>query len=300
MASVAIKIMRGLWQIGKCSAWLSLMILLGLSQQSCGRLISAASADLAASLSTAILEQDDPGLVRDGVPAYLLLLDSFVERSPEDAAILGAASQLYAVYGSAFVADDDRARRLTRKARAYGRRSLCAADQNGCDLAGQDFASYEASIAAVDAKAVDALYSYAVSNLAYIRAHSGDLGALAGLPKAETALKHVLDLGPGERLADTYKFLGILNTLRPPALGGNPELGRNFFEQALSASKGKDLTVKLEYARSYARLVYERELHDRLLNEVLSADIDQPGLTLFNSMAQAEAKKLLASADDYF
>ncbi len=262
--------------------------------------MSAATAGLAENLSTAILEQDDPQLVREGVPAYLLLMDSFVAGSPDDPSILAAASQLYAVYGSAFVTDLDRAKKLTQKARTYGRRSLCAADEHGCGLEGKDFAAYEASVNSIDADAADAIYSYAVSNLAYIRAHSGDLGALAGLPKAELALRRLLELGPGKRLADTYKYLGILNTLRPPALGGKPELGRNFFEQALSASEGKDLSIKLEYARSYARLVYERELHDRLLNEVLSADIDQPGLTLFNSMAQVQAKELLASADDYF
>jgi hypothetical protein len=63
---------------------------------------------------------------------------------------------------------------------------------------------------------------------------------------------------------------------------------------------GNDLSAKVEYARSYARPLYERELHDRLLNEVLAADPEVPGYTLTNVMAQEDASVLLSSADDYF
>ena len=43
-----------------------------------------------------------------------------------------------------------------------------------------------------------------------------------------------------------------------------------------------------------------KELHDRLLNEVLAAQASQPGYTLMNSLAQEQARELLASADEYF
>jgi hypothetical protein len=41
-------------------------------------------------------------------------------------------------------------------------------------------------------------------------------------------------------------------------------------------------------------------LHDRLLNEVLAADPVKPGLTMLNTLAQREARELLASGADYF
>jgi hypothetical protein len=63
---------------------------------------------------------------------------------------------------------------------------------------------------------------------------------------------------------------------------------------------GRDLNVKLEYARGYARLLYERELHDRLLAEVMAADPEVPGYTLTNVLAQREAERLIATADEYF
>jgi hypothetical protein len=54
------------------------------------------------------------------------------------------------------------------------------------------------------------------------------------------------------------------------------------------------------YAQKYARLVFNRELHDRLLREVLSADVEQPGLTLANTLAQQQARELLDSSEEYF
>ena len=56
----------------------------------------------------------------------------------------------------------------------------------------------------------------------------------------------------------------------------------------------------MEYANGYARLMYERDLHDRLLNEVLAADPTVIGATLMNVLAQELAAELLATADDYF
>ena len=95
-------------------------------------------------------------------------------------------------------------------------------------------------------------------------------------------------------------FLAVLDTIRPPALGGDFDAGRAHYERALVVSGGRDLSIKVDFARYYARTLYERELHDRLLNDVVNAQAEQPGYTLFNTLAQEEALELLESADDYF
>jgi hypothetical protein len=95
-------------------------------------------------------------------------------------------------------------------------------------------------------------------------------------------------------------YLGVLTTLRPPALGGKPEEGQAHFRRAIELSAGRNLMAKVQYAGSYARLVFDRELHDHLLNEVLAADAREPGLTLINTLAKQQAQALLRSANDYF
>jgi hypothetical protein len=266
----------------------------------CTNVANSTVSGFADNLSTAILNQDDPDLVREGAPAYLLLLDGLVQGSPDDPDLLGAAAELYAVYGTLFVDDASRAEVLTARARQYGGHALCAADRDACRLQRIPFDEYDSIIQKVRPGAADALFSYAVGSLAYIRAHSGDMTALADLPKVESVLNRLREISPEDQLGRVYLYLGVLNSLRPPALGGQPERGREYFQRALELTDAKDLSVKVEYARGYARLVYDRELHDQLLVEVLAADVNQPNMTLFNSIAQQQAAELLATADEYF
>ena len=285
-SAVHVRVVTSITAVVLCTAFLA----------GCGSLVSGMSDGL----SGAILNQDDPELVREALPSYLLLLDSFAESNPDNVSALSAAAQLYAAYGAALVADPERAAKLTARARNYGERALCASNNDACNLDGISFAQYSETIRATDKGDIEALYSYSLSTLAWIRFNSGSFDALADLPKMEVALNHLYALGPGEYAANTCMYLGVLNTLRPPALGGKPELAREWFERGIALSEGKDLSIKVEYARGYARLLYDRELHDSLLNQVMQADVKQPGLTLFNVLAQEQAAALLASADDYF
>jgi hypothetical protein len=280
-------------------AWLALGLVV-LAGSGCGLMVERATTRMADNLSAAILNQEDPEIVRDGAPAYLLLMDSLVEGNPESVGSLSGAASLYAAYGSVFVSEPARAKLLTERGFDYGRRAICADFQPACGWSDADFDSFYASLARVGRREVPALYAFSVSGLAYTRAHADDWGVLADLPKIEAALNRVYALDPSHEASSIELYLGILNSLRPPALGGKPEVGRAHFERAIELSGGRDLTVKVEFARTYARLIYDRELHDRLLEEVLAAEPQAPRLTLFNVLAQREARELLASADDYF
>ena len=266
----------------------------------CSALSGAAASRFADGLSAAILDEEDPDLVRDGTPAYLILLDALVKSDPGNARYLGAAAQLYAAYGVAFVSDETRAQTLTTRAREYGARAICAADRRACHLDEVAYSEFAAIVDRIGKPDAGALYSYCVGSLAFIRTHSQDWAAIAALPEVEHALQHLLAIGDVQNAASINMYLGILSTLRPEALGGKPEQGKAYFEKAIELSGGRDLSAKVEFARGYARLVYDRELHDRLLNEVLQSPVKQEGLTLFNTLAQREARQLLETADDYF
>ena len=279
----------------------TLALLAGIAlMPACASLMSSAASGLADNLSTAVLNQSDPETVRDGAPAYMLLLDSFLEGDPDDPDMLAAAANLYASYGAVFADDPERAARLTDRARDYGRKAVCRKYRPACDWPAMDYGQFEETLAGLQGKHADAVYAYAVASLAWIRAHSDDWNALAELPQMEALLARYLEIGDAGDRATVYTYLGILATLRPPSLGGEPEKGKAWFERAIEATDGRDLNAKLEYARGYARLLYERELHDRLLGEVVAADPEVPGYTLTNVLAQREAERLLATADEYF
>jgi len=266
----------------------------------CSSIASSAAGDLAENLSTAILNQDDPELVRESLPAYLVLLDSLAVSPEAGPAVLGAAARLYAAYAVVFVDDPGRAATLASRARAYGARATCVANEGTCDLETVPFAELEARLARVTPDQSAALFSFAVGSLAYVRTHSDDWQAISRLPRIEAVLARLLVIGDPADAGSVNAYLGILNTLRPPALGGQPDQGRRYFEKAIELTGGRDLSVLVEFARSYARLVYDRELHDSLLNQVLAADPRQEGYTLLNMLAQKQATELVASANDYF
>jgi hypothetical protein len=113
-------------------------------------------------------------------------------------------------------------------------------------------------------------------------------------------LLRVVEIDPHYDNGGAYLYLGVINSIRPAALGGKPEEGKAYFEKALEISSGKNQMVRVLYAQFYARLVFDKELHDRLLNAVLAADPVAPGLTLINTLAKAKARALLESGKDYF
>ena len=262
----------------------------------CSSLIGGKAADV---LSAAILNQDDPALVESGVPAYLLLVDGLISQSPDNVALLSAGAQLFALYGSRF-ATPERAITLTAKARRYGERAICFAHEPACRWADADYTRFVTELDGVGAKDIDALYSYAVSWLSHLDATSEDWTAVAELPWVEAVLARALALDETYDEGALHGYLGILNSLRPPALGGQPEVARQHFERAIELSGGRDLSIRVEYAKRYARLVFDQELHDRLLTEVLDAPVDAPRKTLFNVLARQEAQTLLASSKEYF
>lgn len=274
-------------------AWLTVAAALSAG---CASLIGGKAAD---TLAAAILNQDDPELVASGLPAYLLAIDGLIAQNPDSAALLSAGAQVFALYGSRF-ATAERSVALTAKARRYGERAICLVHEAACHWQGMDYDRFVAELQGVRDKDIAPLYSYAVSWLANLDATSEDWTAVGELPWVEAALERALAIDETYERGALHGYLGILNSLRPPALGGKPDVARAHFERAIELSGGRDLSIKVEYARRYARLVFDQELHDRLLTDVINAPAAAPLYTLFNVLAKQEAQTLLATSKEYF
>lgn len=268
-------------------------------------LLAAGCADLgglAGSLGDAMARQPDPEVVRDGGPAYLIMADTLAERAPDDAEAQLAAARLYGAYAGAFIDDDERRQRLTQRAWDYARTGLCLRLQRVCDTLDGRFPAFGDAVASEvdDAREARTLYRAAAAWAGWVRARSGDYAALADLPKIEAAFARVLEITPEIDHGNAHVYLGVLLAQRPQALGGQPADARDHFERAIAISDGRNLMAKVLYAEHYARLVFERALHDRLLEEVLTAEAAAGDLTLSNALAQRRARELRASADDHF
>lgn len=260
------------------------------------------TASISADLGEAMAAQGDPEVIRDGGPAYLIMVDTLVRRDPDDAATNLAAARLYSAYAGTFVEQPGRRKQLSDRALRYAERGLCLRHRALCGASGMRYNAFRAAVEREidDAGASETLYAFASAWAGWIQARTDDYGALADLPAVELAFERVLTLTPRIDHGNAHVYLGVLLAQRPQALGGQPEKARTHFERAIEISAGRNLMAKTLFAEHYARLVFDRELHERLLGEVLAADPEADDLTLANTLAQERARELQASADDYF
>ena len=256
---------------------------------------------LSESLGDSIASQQDPELVRDGAPSYLILADALAQRSPDDAGARFAAARLYGMYAGSFVDDPARRRLLTQNALEHARAGLCLTLETVCNALDGRFPAYREALKTVEGED-DArrLYRFASTWAGWLQARSGDYTALADLPRVEAAFGRVLEVYPTIDHGFAHVYYAVLLAQRPAALGGKPQEAQRHFQRAIDISDGRNLMAKTLYAEHYARLVFNRQLHDRLLDEVLSADPEAGDLTLANALAQRRARELQAGADEFF
>jgi hypothetical protein len=272
----------------------------GMVSTGCSAIVSSTTSRLADSLANALVNQNDPETVRQGAPAYLVLIDGLIADDPGNAGVLLAGAELYSSYAAAFVEDRERAKRLALKGRDYGWAGMCETRSSTCGAWTAPYDEFEAVINALGPKDVPAMFTAASAWATWIRANTDDWVAIADKARVDAMIRRVVALDGSHRRGAPYTFLGVLATLLPAASGGKPEEGRQHFEKAIELSGGRDLMAKVLLAQQYARLVFDRELHDRLCREVLEAEIVEPGLTLSNALAQEEARRLLDDSEDYF
>lgn len=284
---------------GAGSRWFVLALLL-VSAAGCSSIMSSATSNLAGSLTAAVLNQNDPETVRQGAPAYLLLVDGLIAESPENEDLLLAGAGLYSSYASAFVDDRDRASKLARKGRDYGWQAMCRSKRTACESWVAPYEQFENVIAGMGAKQLPVLFGAGAAWATWITTNKSDWSAVADKARVDAMMRRVVEIDASYDDGSAYLYLGVLATILPEAMGGKPEEGKAAFERVIELSGGRNLMAKVLLAENYARLVFDQDLHDRLCREVLEANPDADRLTLVNTLAQEKAAELLADSEDYF
>ncbi len=267
----------------------------------CGFFVSSAMDDFGGNLKQAMLNQNDPQIVSEAIPAYLLMQEASLLSQPEDEALLKSTADLYTAY---IVLSGDmelpRRQQLTQKAFALALHGACLHKKRYCALNDKTFADFAKIISQSEADDLDCLYVLGTTWANWIQAHKSDWYAIAQLAQVKQVMKRVTVLQENYNKGEAYLYLGVLESIVPPALGGKPDVAKHYFEKALQLSEYKNLMVYVLYAKHYARMMFDRNLHDSLLKTVLNAKVQYKGLTLSNTLARQQAKKLLQTADDYF
>ena len=273
------------------SRFFYLFVLLGLG--------ACSAMNFGKNFASAVLDSDDPATIAQALPAHLLTVDALLKGS-ESANLFWSAARMNSSYAGQFVTNVEQKQRLNDKAWTYAQQAACYEDERWCAVTTMSQADLAVLLQDMDEDDLPAMFQLGSVWAGWLEANGGDWNAIAQLGKIELLMQRVVELDGSYELGSAHIYLGVLASLMPAALGGKPEEGREHFEQAITQSKGRNLMAKVLYAERYARLVFDRELHDRLLQEVIAADKTEPGWTLANTLAQQKAQVLLQNADEFF
>jgi hypothetical protein len=250
---------------------------------------------------TNLQKQGDLGLVCDGAPAFLLMLDSLLVNDSDNVALLTAGVQSYVGYAASLAACNriERSAEVSAKAKQYG---LLLLKQLGefPDNAGSssDFQTFLSNVAGSD---VPSLFWGGYGWAAWIQYQQGSPASMAEIIRVEKIMLRVLELDPSFYYGAAHIFLGAYYGSRPSLLGGKLEESKMHFEQALAISDRQFLLAQVTYAETYARMTFDRTLFATLLQEVLDyPQVNNSDQALANQVAKSKARTLLESIDSYF
>lgn len=259
------------------------------------------AATLLEDVSNSANKQSDLRVIREGMPAYLMLIDGMVEAVPNNERLLITAAQAYASFASAFIedADSEYARVLYERAKKYALRAL---ELRGLkNPVSKPFDAFEEALNRLGKDDVPYMFWTATCWGNWIRLSLGSMAALAELPRVEALMKRVLVLNEQFYYGGPHLFMGIWFAARPKIAGGDLTRAQHHFKKALEFSQGKFLMTQVYYADQYARKTFDKKLFVATLQNVLETPVDKiPQLTLLNTVAHKKAKEMLEQVDAYF
>lgn len=279
---------------------ISFLLLIVATMSACSTITSGYVRGFGENLGYAINSHNDAETVAAALPAYLIFLDSMALKKDSSADTKLAAAHLYTAYASLFVDDEKRRMTLSSKALGYASAAVCQSYSKLCQIQSLKYEQFKAVLDGFDADDAPTLYMLGLTWVAWIEAHKSDWVAIAQLAQVKHIMNRVIELDEAVEEGGAHFVLGVINTLVPPAMGGKPEIARKHFERAIQLSEQRNLSYQVALAEYYARLVFDKELHDQLLKQVLSTKDSQERYTLQNTIAKNKAKSLLATSDEYF
>ena len=259
---------------------------------------------------------DDPEFVAAAIPFGLKTIEGLLVETPRHEGLLLAAASGFTQYGYAFVQAEadyvegkdlaratelrDRARKLYRRALAYGFRGL-EVRHPGFQAGLRVAALRERTLAAMTQEDVPLLYWTGAAWGAAMSLSKEDAELTADQALAEALERRALALDEGFGRGAIHDFFIAFEGGRPAAAGGSEARARVHLERAVALSEGNRAAPFVSFAETVCVGAQNRAEFEELLRKALAVDPDAvPELRLANTVSQRRATWLLARADELF
>lgn len=229
----------------------------------------------------------DNSIVRDGLPTYIIMIESMLSSKPDDPELLEAAAQLYSMYGTYFVEDQSRARTLTNQALEYAFASAALTIPGIQNARSSSFPDFEKLVKNTGINDASTLFFAGSVWLDWVRVRKDDLDAVADLPMIQLLMQRVTELEPDYRSGMATLYLALLESMDYV-----DELSvRSTFELAVKQAAGHHLMADVFYG-IWLTNNQEEEEGCLKLNEVISSGVpDSSEFAMFNDFALKQAQQ---------
>ncbi|HEX4975465.1 MAG TPA: TRAP transporter TatT component family protein, partial [Pseudomonadales bacterium] len=187
-----------------------------LALSGCTSIVSNAGYRVGTNLSSAILNNNDLATVRDGAPAYLIILDSLIQADPENPRLLLSTAQITNAYATAFVSDPARNRLMADKSFKFAQQAACLHQAGFCQLKSSNINKFKRTIKHATKDDIDFLYTLGSAWASWIQTHSDDWNSITEIVRVQLIMEKVISLDDRHDNGGAHLYLGTLATLLPP------------------------------------------------------------------------------------
>ncbi len=260
-------------------------------------------------------QEPDVELARAAIPGAIKTVEGFHLADPTNKILIGMLAEGYCGYANGFIQDEwevakmegryedaeklrGRASGLFLRCMNYGLKLL---PKKWSEAISGDFDTVKGLVAKAGKGKLKGMFWTAFGLGSAINMNRDDIEMIAHLPKAKAMLHRVIELDPDYQFGMPYIALGMMNSAQGKAMGGNPELAKEYFEKARAVTDGRFLMVNVMQARTYAVINQDQKLFRKLLIDTLTTNpAVMPEQRLANELAHHKARRYLSQEKDWF
>ena len=150
-------------------------------------------------------------------------------------------------------------------------------------------------------ESAEKLYWAAAAYAGAIQSSNGSPEWVVQLPKIGKLLETGMLLDPEWNFGSFYTAMISYTLIRHDARDNKMDIAKSFFQKAVIASKGQDLSPYISYAQNIAITEQDKNEFTNMLYKALNIDIyANPELTLNNYVNRKKANWLLDNIEEYF
>ena len=257
--------------------------------------------------------ESDPELVKESLPATLMMIKALVVNSPDDPGLLTTAASAYTLYAHAFVMEEaDRVESTdlsrARTLRARGKQLYLRARDYGLQGLEAKYPGFRDDLKETPDQAlrqttrqdVPLLYWTAAAWASAVGVNAQDYALLVDLPVIRKMISRALELDDTWGNGRLHEFMISFEAGQAGA-GGSIDQAEQHFQRALEINHGMSAGTYVTAAEALAVKTQDKGRFRSLLKKALEINVDQnPDMRLANILAQQRARWLLDHIDAYF